>query len=225
MPHGKGTGLSPRDILSALQWEFLSFFFEGAPPFFLTGGTALSAFYLQHRYSDDLDIFTLNSDAFDRVPLQVAAAATRLAASVVSLQTAPHFRRYRLSRKGESVIVDFVREVVAQLSDEKNKFEGIVVDTLDDITANKICTLISRAEIKDYVDIYFLGHAGYPLENYIKLAQQKDAGVSQAMLAYLLSEFRLPKVPDFMIAPVSLEDLQEYFQSLARKLAVESFPR
>jgi hypothetical protein len=26
--------------------------------FFLTGGTALSAFYLQHRYSDDLDFFT-----------------------------------------------------------------------------------------------------------------------------------------------------------------------
>ncbi|MEW6607226.1 MAG: nucleotidyl transferase AbiEii/AbiGii toxin family protein [bacterium] len=26
--------------------------------FFLTGGTALSAFYLQHRYSEDLDFFT-----------------------------------------------------------------------------------------------------------------------------------------------------------------------
>jgi len=63
------------------------------------------------------------------------------------------------------------------------------------------------------------------LENYIKLAQQKDAGVSQAMLAYLLSELKLSKVPDFMIAPVSLEELQEYFHSLAGKLAVESFPR
>jgi len=26
--------------------------------FFLTGGTALSAFFLQHRYSEDLDFFT-----------------------------------------------------------------------------------------------------------------------------------------------------------------------
>ena len=64
--------LSPKDILSALQWDFLSFFFQGAPPFFLTGGTALSAFYLQHRYSEDLDLFTLDSDVFDRVPLYVA---------------------------------------------------------------------------------------------------------------------------------------------------------
>jgi hypothetical protein len=43
-------------------------FFQGAPPFFLTDETALSAFYLQHRYSEDLDLFTLDSDAFDRVP-------------------------------------------------------------------------------------------------------------------------------------------------------------
>lgn len=217
--------LSPKDVLSALQWEFLAFFFQGSPPFFLTGGTALSAFYLQHRYSQDLDLFTLDSDAFDRVPLYVADSATRLTASVASLQTAPQFRRYKLSRKGESVIVDFVKEVVPQISEEKNRFEGIVVDTLDDIVANKICTLLSRAEIKDYIDLYFLGRAGYPLENYIELAQRKDAGVSQATLAHLLSEFRLSKVPDFMVAPISLKDLQEYFQSLAKKLAVESFPQ
>lgn len=217
--------LSPKDVLSALQWEFLSLFFQGAPPFFLTGGTALSAFYLHHRYSEDLDLFTLDGDAFDRVPLYVADTATKLAVSAASLQTAPQFHRYRLSRKEESVIVDFVREVVPQISEEKNRFEGIVVDTREDITANKICTLVSRAEIKDYIDLYFLGRAGYPLENYIESAQRKDAGVSQAMLAYLLSELRLSKLPDFMIAPVSLEELQEYFQTLAKKLAVESFPR
>jgi len=225
MPHGADMALSPKNILSVLQWEFLSFFFQGAPPFFLTGGTALSAFYLQHRYSQDLDLFTLDSDAFDRVPLYIADTATRLTVSVASLQTAPQFRRYQVSRKDESVIVDFVREVVPQVSEKKNVFEGIVVDTLDDITANKICTVISRAEIKDYIDLYFLNRAGYPLENYIKLAQQKDAGVSQAMLAYLLSEFRLSKVPDFMIAAISLGDLQDFFKSLAMKLAVESFPR
>ncbi len=29
-------------------------------PFFLTGDTALSRYYLQHRYSDDLDFFVIN---------------------------------------------------------------------------------------------------------------------------------------------------------------------
>ena len=121
--------------------------------------------------------------------------------------------------------MDFVREVVPQVSVEKNRFDDIVVDTLDDIAANKVCTVVSRAEVKDYIDLYFLGRAGYPLENYIRAAQRKDAGVSQATLAYFLSEFRLSKVPDFMIAPISPAEVQGYFESLARKLAVESFPK
>lgn len=217
--------LSPKDILSALQWEFLSCFFQGAAPFFLTGGTALSAFYLRHRYSEDLDLFTLDGAAFDRVSLYVADTAAKLHAEALSLQTAPLFHRYRITRDADSVIVDLVKEVVPQVSQKKNSFDGIVVDTLADITANKVCTVISRIEIKDYIDLYFLGRAGYPLENYIAIAQQKDAGVSRATLAFVLSEVRLLKVPDFMIAPVSLVELQEYFNSLARKLAVESFPR
>ena len=64
--------LSPRDILTKLQWDFLSRFFQESPPFFLTGGTALSAFYLRHRYSEDLDLFSLDGAAFDRVPLYIA---------------------------------------------------------------------------------------------------------------------------------------------------------
>jgi predicted nucleotidyltransferase component of viral defense system len=217
--------LSPKNILTALQWEFLSCFFQGGPPFFLTGGTALSAFYLQHRYSEDLDLFTLDGAAFDRVSLYVADTAAKLHAEAFSLQTAPLFHRYRITRDADSVIVDLVKEVVPQVSREKNRFDGIVVDTLADITANKVCTVISRIEIKDYIDLYFLGRAGYPLENYVALAQQKDAGVSQATLAFVLSEVRLLRVPDFMIAPVSIVELQTYFHSLARKLAVESFPR
>jgi hypothetical protein len=62
-------------------------------------------------------------------------------------------------------------------------------------------------------------------ENYIAIAPRKDAGVFRGPLAFALSEVRLLKVPDFMISRVSLVDLQEYFHSLARKLAVGSFPR
>lgn len=216
--------LSPRDILTALQWDFLTTFFRGSPPFFLTGGTALSAFYLQHRFSEDLDLFTLDSEAFDRVPLYLADAAAKIGASAVSLQTAPQFRRHKINRQGESVIVDFVREVVPQISEVKNTFDGIVVDTVEEIISNKICTVVSRAEIKDYIDLYCLNRAGYPVENYLEFAQRKDAGVSSAMVAYLLSEVKLSKVPDFVIVPIAVAELEGFFHALAKKLAVRSFP-
>lgn len=35
-------------------------------PFYLTGGTALSRYYLNHRHSDDLDFFTNNNSDFSK---------------------------------------------------------------------------------------------------------------------------------------------------------------
>lgn len=48
--------------LTPLQKPFLRRFFqlEVGRSFFLTGGTALAAFYLHHRLSEDLDLFTLD---------------------------------------------------------------------------------------------------------------------------------------------------------------------
>jgi predicted nucleotidyltransferase component of viral defense system len=48
------------NILTTFQVEFIRAFSKTSlkDAFFLTGGTALSEFYLQHRISDDLDFFT-----------------------------------------------------------------------------------------------------------------------------------------------------------------------
>ena len=48
-------------VLTPLQQQVLVALFDSGLAergYYLTGGTALSAFYLQHRYSDDLDFFT-----------------------------------------------------------------------------------------------------------------------------------------------------------------------
>lgn len=49
------------NILTPFQKEALQELFESyreLESFYLTGGTALAAFYLHHRYSEDLDLFT-----------------------------------------------------------------------------------------------------------------------------------------------------------------------
>lgn len=47
-------------IFTNLQEEIIKQISQTAlkDSFFLTGGTALSIFYLEHRYSEDLDFFT-----------------------------------------------------------------------------------------------------------------------------------------------------------------------
>ncbi|NIQ91474.1 MAG: hypothetical protein GWN58_66005, partial [Anaerolineae bacterium] len=58
------------DLLTPLQRRLLREI--GQSPlreeFFLTGGTALAALYLHHRYSVDLDLFTENPTAVAQVP-------------------------------------------------------------------------------------------------------------------------------------------------------------
>lgn len=48
---------SSNSRLSQLQVDLLSAFFERASGFFFTGGAALAQFYLQHRETEDLDLF------------------------------------------------------------------------------------------------------------------------------------------------------------------------
>ena len=48
-------------LLYLLQNRFLDWWAQFELPFYLTGGTALGRFYLNHRYSEDLDFF-VNAD-------------------------------------------------------------------------------------------------------------------------------------------------------------------
>ena len=57
-----------RNILTLLQEKVLVALFErglAERGYCLTGGTALSAFYLQHRHSDDLDFLTRKLDVLE----------------------------------------------------------------------------------------------------------------------------------------------------------------
>lgn len=47
--------------LSPLQEDLLRAFFERENSFFLSGGAALVGFYLAHRETHDLDLFTLDN--------------------------------------------------------------------------------------------------------------------------------------------------------------------
>ncbi|NUO82117.1 nucleotidyl transferase AbiEii/AbiGii toxin family protein [candidate division KSB1 bacterium] len=65
-------------LLTTSQNSFLTEFFQLTQDFYLTGGTALSAYYLQHRYSEDLDLFTSNELFFQNAESLVGAVSAKL---------------------------------------------------------------------------------------------------------------------------------------------------
>lgn len=104
------------------------------------------------------------------------------------------------------------------------QFEGILVDSIEDITANKICAALGRTEIKDLVDLYFLDKAGYSIPNYFDTAQQKDGGLAYETLAYTLSQFDISVIPSFMIKPLTVDDLRQYRDTTIAWLILKSTP-
>jgi hypothetical protein len=178
------------DTLSPFQRELLEAFFRRASAFYLTGGAALAGFYLGHRRTDDLDLFT-TEDALDSGERALQEAADELSASVERLQTSPDFRRRLVRRTGESLVVDLVRERVTAGQRAKIQRGTVRLDSSEEILANKLCALLSRAELRDLVDVIALERAGLRIEEVLPDAMQKDGGLTPAQLAWVLSELRI----------------------------------
>ena len=209
--------------LTALQRDVLRGFFEREAGFFLTGGAALVGYYLHHRETMDLDLFAMDAEAFERGRYALTDAAASLGASVEVRQAAPGFERLVVSRGDESLVVDLVLERVAQVHPDKQVFAGVRVDPIEEIVANKLTTIVSRAEERDLVDLYWLERAGYRAEDFLAAALRKDGSATPATIAWLLSETRIPdgaKLP----GDLSAEVLREWVEDLVGRLARAAVP-
>ena len=207
-----------------LKRDFLRAWFAEEQRFFLTGGSALGLFYLHHRRSYDLDFFS--SEAVDGKEVQnlVQRVAEQVGAQCDSLRTAPDYHRFRLVRGEEREIIDVVVDRAPQVDPDKASFDGIRVDTLREMTANKLTTLLSRLELKDVVDLYFLEKKGVDLLAAIPDAMSKDGGWEPAMVSMLLDGLRIHELPAWMILPLEAADLQSFVNRLRLALAERAIP-
>jgi aryl-alcohol dehydrogenase-like predicted oxidoreductase len=92
-----------------------------------------------------------------------------------------------------------------------------------EILANKLCTLLSRAEPRDLVDVLALERAGHRAEDAMALATQKEAGLTPAQLAWVLSQITIPND-----APIpggfSASEVRIFLSDLIVRLTRLAFP-
>ncbi len=208
--------------LDSFQQEILTAFFERQRGFFLTGGAALVGFHLQHRTTLDLDLFT-NEDLMDEGEQSLVEIARARKIDLERLRTSTDFRRYLLTRGTESLVVDLARDLSPQIDEEKPEIHGIRVDSTREIMANKLCTLLSRAELRDLVDVRALDREGLSIEEHLPLAAAKDAGLTAGQLAWVLSQI---EIGDDASPPggVSATELQAFVESLIQRLTAMAYP-
>lgn len=153
----------------------------------------------------------------------MAAAAQDVGGSLESLMGSPDFRRYLLQRASSSVVIELVRDLAPQIIEAKPLVGTIRVDPPEEITANKLCTLLSRAEIRDLVDLKALEAAGYSVEDHLRMACRKDGGLTAGQLGWVLSQIEIgddARLP----GDVGVDELRQYLHDLTNRLASLAFP-
>jgi len=120
--------------------------------FYLTGGTALGRFYLNHRYSEDLDFFMNDvPDYLTAANRLRTALEKRFKTSSEKVIVSESFVRIWIPGK-EELKIEMVNDVAHRWGDPIDT-PSIPLDTVSNILANKLTAIVSRDEPKDVFDI------------------------------------------------------------------------
>ena len=187
------------------------------------GATALSVLYLHHRRSDDIDLF------FERMPGErdetAAARAIRSAGLGAESRAIDVRRTLAVLRAGREIghvdLAYYPYEPIGQ----RIAWQGLRVESLLDMTVNKLQALLTRARERDFVDVYFLLREGpeRDLDRLLSLVRAKfEVGPAPATLAEkFLAVEQLTELPE-MIRKVTKRQLVSFFEALARRLVRRS---
>lgn len=148
-----------KSILTANQLKFLEYFSKNtqlSKKFYLTGGTALSEFYLKHRYSEDLDFFSEQEFRSSSITPYVTKSKEFLKFKAFDYQNSFNRNIFQLVYSNKSFLkVEFTYFPFIQV--EKPKLiKGVLVDSLIDIAVNKLFTIHQQPRGRDFFDLYVI---------------------------------------------------------------------
>ncbi len=109
--------------------------------FYWTGGTVLSEFYLQHRESEDIDLFSEKEEIhLPSINKFIGIAGKKLGASEIVHRQYIGLHTYIFKLPKVELKVDFNYYPFPRL-DRRNKWKSLEIDSLKDIAVNKIQTI------------------------------------------------------------------------------------
>ncbi|MBI3500626.1 MAG: nucleotidyl transferase AbiEii/AbiGii toxin family protein [Bacteroidetes bacterium] len=208
--------------LDKLQQETLSLF-SSSPlrgSFYWTGGTALSFFHLQHRKSEDIDLFS--SHPFSHEIILEFINSLRKKTNLSGVEEKRIYSRYEFFLHNDSTLrLEFVHYDFPALG-KKKKWKGIFVDSLTDMAANKTMAMLDRHDPKDAFDVYFLIHEKkFSAVKLVSLVKKKFGitfPISVFLDRALLSAQALKNIKPLLLQPDKIIDaVIEYFEKESAK--------
>ncbi len=184
-----------RGLLQPLQKRVLTLWatLPDHAHFYLTGGTALAEFYLGHRFSFDLDLFTAEAALILPLSYQVEGLADRHGFQVSVVRRFSSFVAFVIADKEETVRVELALDSPFRLAPPVMSEYGVWVNDWQDLIVDKLLAYYGRAEPRDAIDLYFVLQRE-PVERLLELAAQKDPGFDLYWFALALN--RAESFPD-----------------------------
>lgn len=194
----------------------------------MTGGTALAEFYLYHRLSEDLDLFTEEKE----VHFPTIDAFLKKSSPVLKIKKFDRVQflglisYHLLYKDGETLKVDFNYYPFPRI--EKGvMFKNLKVDSLLDIATNKVHTMFMKPRTRDYIDLYFIfKKEKLDLNKLILLAKAKfDWNIDKINLANQFIRIKDIKVEDYpkVLLPFKIKEMEKFFLELAENLKKDIF--
>lgn len=192
--------------------------------FYLTGGTALGRFYLNHRFSEDLDFFLNKSDDFHSSVKNIEKVLfSKFSVSKQLSIVYDDFVRYYIEDDERVLKIEFVNDVAYRCG-LPYKYEYGLIDTPLNILTNKLTAIVGRDEPKDVFDIYAL--AQHYMFNWLEVFIEAK---NKAIINEIDVEQRITSFPitlfqdmDWHILPFDIETVGTAIKKLANDFLLGS---
>ncbi len=187
--------------------------------FYLTGGTALSEYYLRHRLSEDLDFFS--EEEIDKIWLNILAKKIKRIIGFDRLDIQESFNRNMVyfSSRSAQIKTEFTYYPFTQIETPMVR-DGIKTDSLTDIAVNKFFTVYQKPTARHFIDLYLvLIRKNYSWKELEKLARIKfDTVIDPIQFGSQLIKSETVKDLPKMIIKVPESKWRGYFIKQAKLL-------
>ena len=217
------------EILTNLQRKILILFsnLPDKDAFYLTGGTALSAFFIKHRMSLDLDFFTDVEELILPFSQKLEASLKNDNLIVERLRGFHSFIELSVSSSEDSTIIHIALDSPYRFEQtfESTEIPGVKIDSLTDIAGNKLLALFGRATLRDFIDVYFLAREYFDKKHLIERAAQKDPGFDLYWLGVAME--RINDYPEdspdmhLLTRPCTMNELREFYSTWRKEILKE----
>lgn len=204
-----------KKVLSAISEDK-----EIAASFYLSGGTALCAYYIPFRLSEDLDFFSENE--FDSQSIVVFLRKNKKQLQYREFDFQRSFNRnlfFLYFDKKEILKLEFTYYPFRQIETLAKK-AGLRVDSLLDIAVNKTFTISQNPRTRDFIDLYFIiNKKGWDFFELLKKARIKfDWHIDPINLGAQLMKCQDIKEYPNLFKRLDDKKWQEFYLDIAKRL-------